>query len=347
MKSLPMTFIWPEMLWGLIALPLLVLLYVWLQRRRKKTTLRYANLGLVREALGKSIAWRRHLPPVLLFTAIAALLLAAARPAAVITLPSQQETIILAMDVSGSMRASDVLPDRMTAAKEAAKAFVAELPRSVRIAVVQFAGTAAVVQAPTLSRDDVVAAIERFQLQRGTAIGSGIVLSLATLFPEAGIDLSQITGQRAMPPGPNDKPKPEFTPVPPGSYPSAAIILLTDGQRTTGPDPLEAAKMAADRGVRVYTVGVGTKEGETIGFEGWSMRVRLDEDTLKGIANLTRADYFYAGTAEDLKKVYQGLSTKLIVEKKETEVSALFAAFGALLVVVAASLSVWWFGRVA
>ena len=347
MKNLPMTFIWPDMLWGLIALPLLILLYVWLQRRRKKTTLRYANLGLVREALGKSIAWRRHLPPTLLFVAIAALLLAAARPAAVITLPSAQETIVLAMDVSGSMRAADVLPDRMTAAKEAAKAFVAELPRSVRIAVVQFAGTAAVVQAPTLSRDDVVAAIERFQLQRGTAIGSGIVLSLATLFPDAGIDLSQITGQREMPPGPNDKPKPPFTPVPPGSYPSAAIILLTDGQRTTGPDPLDAAKMAADRGVRVYTVGVGTKEGETIGFEGWSMRVRLDEDTLKGIASLTRADYFYAGTAEDLKKVYQGLSTKLIVEKKETEISALFAAVGAMLVVLAASLSVWWFGRVA
>jgi len=347
MKNLPMTFIWPDMLWGLIALPLLILLYVWLQRRRKKTTLRYANLGLVREALGKSIAWRRHLPPALLFVAIAALLLAAARPAAVITLPSAQETIVLAMDVSGSMRAADVLPDRMTAAKEAAKAFVAELPRSVRIAVVQFAGTAAVVQAPTLSRDDVVAAIERFQLQRGTAIGSGIVLSLATLFPDAGIDLSQITGQREMPPGPNDKPKPPFTPVPPGSYPSAAIILLTDGQRTTGPDPLDAAKMAADRGVRVYTVGVGTKEGETIGFEGWSMRVRLDEDTLKGIASLTRADYFYAGTAEDLKKVYQGLSTKLIVEKKETEISALFAAVGAMLVVLAASLSVWWFGRVA
>ena len=347
MKNFPLTFIWPEMLWGLIALPLLVLLYVWLQRRRKKTTLRYANLGLVREALGNSVAWRRHLPPALLFVAVAALLLAAARPAAVITLPSQQETIILAMDVSGSMRATDVLPDRITAAKEAAKSFVAELPRSVRIAVVQFAGTAAVVQAPTLARDDVVAAIERFQLQRGTAIGSGIVLSLATLFPDAGIDLSQITGQRAMPPGPNDKPKPEFTPVPPGSYPSAAIILLTDGQRTTGPDPLEAAKMAAERGVRVYTVGVGTKEGETIGFEGWSMRVRLDEDTLKGIANLTHADYFYAGTAEDLKKVYQGLSTKLIVEKKETEISALFAALGALLVVLAASLSVWWFGRVA
>ena len=214
-----MTFFWPDMLWGLIAVPLLVLIYVWLQRRRKKTTLRYANLGLVREALGKRIAWRRHLPPALMLTAITALLFAAARPAAIVTLPSQQETIILAIDVSGSMRASDVLPDRITAAKEAAKAFVAELPRNVRIAVVQFAGTAAVVQAPTLSRDDVVAALDRFQLQRGTAIGSGIVLSLATLFPDAGIDLSQITGQRDMPPGPNDKPKPDFTPVAPGSYP--------------------------------------------------------------------------------------------------------------------------------
>ncbi|MES2101587.1 MAG: VWA domain-containing protein, partial [Pseudomonadota bacterium] len=131
------------------------------------------------------------------------------------------------------------------------------------------------------------------------------------------------------------------------SYGSAAIILLTDGQRTTGPDPVEAAKMAADRGIRVYTVGVGTKEGETIGFEGWSMRVRLDEDTLKNIANLTRADYFYAGTAADLKQVYQNLSTRLIVEKKETEISGLFAAVGALLVVLSAGLSVWWFGRVA
>ena len=348
MNSMPkLTFLWPELLWGLILVPLVVLLYVWLLRRRKKTALRYANLALVKEAMGRSVAWRRHLPPALMLTAVAALLVAVGRPMAVISLPSQQETIVLAIDVSGSMRATDVLPDRITAAKEAAKTFVTELPRNVRIGVVQFAGTAAVVQAPTLSRDDVIAAIDRFQLQRGTATGSGIVLSLATIFPEAGIDLSQITGQRNMPPSPNDKPKVEFSPVAPGSYSSAAIIMLTDGQRTTGPDPMEAAKMAADRGVRVYTVGVGTKDGETIGFEGWSMRVRLDEDTLKQVSNLTRAEYFYAGTAADLKKVYQGLSTRLIVEKKETEVSGLFAAFGALLVMLAAGLSVWWFGRVA
>ena len=347
LPKFPLNFLWPELLWGLLLLPLVVLLYVWLLRRRKQTALRYASLSLVKEAMGRGQAWRRHLPPVLMFVALASLLFAAARPAAIVTLPSAEKTIVLAIDVSGSMRATDVAPDRITAAKDAAKAFVADLPRTVRVAVVQFAGTAAVVQAPTLSREDVVAAIDRFQLQRGTAIGSGIVLSLATIFPDAGIDLSQITGQRDMPPATGDKPKPDFQPVAPGSYGSAAIILLTDGQRTTGPDPVEAAKMAADHGIRVYTVGVGTKEGETIGFEGWSMRVRLDEETLKNISNMTRADYFYAGTAADLKQVYQSLSTRLIVEKKETEISALFALAAAALVVLAGGLSVWWFGRVA
>lgn len=342
-----MSFVWPDFLWSLLALPLLVLLYWWLLYRRKKATLRFASLSIVKQAMGKGPGWRRHVPPALMLLALATLLLASARPTAVITLPLAQETIILAIDVSGSMRAADVLPNRMVAAQEAAKAFLADLPRSVRVGVVSFAGTAAVVQPPTQNREDIVAAIDRFQLQRGTAIGSGIVLSLATIFPEAGIDLSQITGQRNMPLGPGDKPPQEFTPVAPGSYNSAAIVLLTDGQRTTGPDPIDAAKMAADRGVKVYSVGIGTKEGETIGFEGWSMRVRLDEDTLKNVANLTRAEYFYAGTAEDLKKVYQSLSSRLIVEKKETEITALFAAVAAALVVLSAGLSVWWFGRVA
>jgi Ca-activated chloride channel family protein len=341
-----MTFVWPDFLWLLALVPALVLLYVWLLHRRKRNTVRYASLAMVKQAAGNGPGWRRHVPPALMLLAIAMLLVAVARPLAVVTLPTQQETIVLAMDVSGSMRASDVQPNRLVAAQEAAKAFVRDLPRAVRVGVVSFAGTAAIVQPPTQNREDVVAAIERFQLQRGTAIGSGIVLSLATLFPDAGIDLSQITGARAMPTAPGEKPKPEFKPVPPGSFASGAIILLTDGQRTTGPDPMDAAKMAADRGVRVYAVGIGTKEGETIGFEGWSMRVRLDEDTLKDIANATRAEYFYAGTAQDLKKVYQSLSTRLVVEKKETEISALFAAGAAALVVVAAGLSVAWFGRV-
>ncbi|MBL0727509.1 VWA domain-containing protein [Piscinibacter sp. HJYY11] len=342
-----MSFVWPEFLWSLAALPLLILLYWWLLNRRKKVTLKFANLALVKQVAGKGPGWRRHVPPVLMLLALATLLVAASRPRAVVTLPLQQETIILAMDVSGSMRATDVQPNRMVAAQEAAKAFLKDLPSNVRVGVVSFAGTAAVVQPPTLNREDIVAAIDRFQLQRGTAIGSGIVLSLATIFPEAGIDLSQITGARNMPVGPGDKPPKEFTPVAPGSFSSAAIVLLTDGQRTTGPDPVDAAKMAADRGIKVYSVGIGTKEGETIGFEGWSMRVRLDEETLKNVANLTRAEYFYAGTADDLKKVYQSLSSRLVVEKKETEITALFAAGAALLVMLSAGLSVWWFGRVA
>jgi Ca-activated chloride channel family protein len=348
MNRAPINFLWPEALWLLVLLPLLVLLYLWLLSRRKKNTLRFSTVSLVKEAMGRSAGWRRHVPPALLLAALGVLVVAASRPTAVISLPSTQKTIMLAMDVSGSMRAADVQPNRLVASQEAAKAFLAELPRDVKVGVVSFAGTAAIVQPPTLSRDEVTAAIDRFQLQRGTAIGSGIVLSLAALFPDdASIDLSQVTGARPMPGAPSDPPRRTAPPVEPGSFASAAVILLTDGQRTTGPDPMDAAKMAADRGIRVYTVGIGTKDGEIIGFEGWSMRVRLDEDALKNIAAATRAEYFYAGTAADLKQVYQSLSTRLVVETKETEVSALFAALGALLVVVAGGLSVWWFGRVA
>jgi Ca-activated chloride channel homolog len=348
MKDFPINFLWSEALWALLLLPLLVLLYFWLLKRRKKTAVAWSSLAIVKEAMGQQRLWRRHVPPLLMLTAISALIVASARPTAVITLPLVEQTIILAMDVSGSMRATDVEPNRLVASQNAAKAFIGELPRSVRIGVVSFAGTAAVVQPPTLSREDVVAAIDRFQLQRGTAIGSGIVLSLATIFPDAGIDLSQITGQRLMPRALGEQPKEkDFTPVEPGSYTSAVIVLLTDGQRTTGPDSMDAAKMAADRGIKIYTVGIGTKDGDTIGFEGWSMRVRLDEETLKQVASATRAEYFYAGNANDLKKVYQSLGTRLSAQKKETEISALFAALGALLALTAAGLSVWWFGRVA
>lgn len=343
-----MTFQWPTLLWTLILLPLLVLLYLWLLRRRRKQTVRLASLSIAKAALGKGPGWRRHVPPVLLLGALGLMLVATARPTATITLPLSQRTIILAMDVSGSMRAEDVKPNRLVASQEAAKTFVKDLPHDTKVGVISFAGTAAVVQAPTTSREDVIAAIDRFQLQRATATGSAIILSLATLFPEHNIEIQHITGQRKFPGAPlgDEKPKVEFTPVAPGSYNSAAIIMLTDGQRTTGPDPLEASRMAAERGVRVYTVGVGTTSGEVIGFEGWSMRVRLDEETLKTVASNTLGEYFYAGTAEDLKKVYQSLSSRMVVERKETEISALFAAAGALLTVLAAGLSVWWFGRV-
>lgn len=347
----PMTFLWPNLLWLLLLLPALVLLYVWLLRKKKKLAVRYASVALVKEALGKGAAWRRHVPPALFLLALALMLLAVARPVATITLPAQEQTVILAMDVSGSMRAKDVEPNRLVAAQNAARAFVAGLPRHTKIGVVSFAGTAALVQAPTLNREDVLAAIDRFQLQRGTATGSGLLVSLATLFPDHGIDVSAaIYGRDAWRAGPLEpgqkKEKPEFKPVPPGSNNNMAIIMLTDGQRTTGPDPIEAAKLAAERGVRVYTVGIGTREGEVIGFEGWSFHARLDEETLKQIANMTLGEYFYAGNAGELKKIYQTLSSRVVFQTKETEVSALFAGAAALFALLAGGLSLAWFNRV-
>ncbi|MES2936309.1 MAG: VWA domain-containing protein [Pseudomonadota bacterium] len=345
-----MHFLWPQNLWLLLSLPVLVGLYLWLLRRKKKLAVRYASLSIIKEAMGAGPQLRRHIPPALFLLAMAAMLVAASRPVAVVTLPSNQQTIILAMDVSGSMRATDVQPSRLVAAQNAAKSFLTELPRNVKVGIVAFAGSAQVAQLPTVNREDLVTAIDRFQLQRATATGNAIVISLATLFPDDGIDLQSLqTGrdrQKGFAIDGEKKEKKERPPVAPGSYNSAAIIMLTDGQRTTGVDPVEAAKLAADRGVRVYTVGIGTVDGETIGFEGWSMRVRLDEETLKSIAQKTNAEYFYAGTAQDLKKVYEALSSKLTVEKKETEVSALLAMAAAALALLSAGLSMLWFNRI-
>jgi Ca-activated chloride channel family protein len=340
-----MSFLWPEMLWLYAALPLLVAAYFYALSRKKKLAVRYASLTLVKEAMGKGQAWRRHVPPLLFLLALGVMIAAIARPHAVVTLPSQHEMIILAMDVSGSMRATDVEPNRLVAAQNAAKAFIAETPENVMIGVVAFAGTATVAQAPTRNRDDVVAAIDRFQLQRATAIGSAIIVSLATIFPNDGYDVASFmygaeNEQRKGPPPPGRKI------VPPGSYNNAVIILLTDGQRTTGPDSVAAARLAADRGVRIYTVGVGTPDGKIVGFEGWSMHVRLDEETLKTIADVTRGEYFYAGNAVDLKRVYETLRTKLVLETRKTEVTALFSAAAALLALVSGFLSMLWFNRI-
>jgi Ca-activated chloride channel family protein len=337
-----MSFQWPELLWLMLLIPLLIAAYLWFLSRKKRSAVRYASLGLMKQAM-QGRAWRRHVPPALLLLALAVMIAAIGRPTAVITLPSQHETVILAMDVSGSMRASDVEPNRLVAAQNAAKAFVTAQPESVRVGVVAFAGTATVAQAPTRSKEDVIAAIDRFQLQRATAIGSAIIVSLATLFPGDGYEVaaySYIDPKKAQ------KGLPGVKPVPPGSYQSAVIILLTDGQRTTGPDSVLAARLAAERGVRIYTVGVGTPAGATIGFEGWSMHVRLDEETLRSIADLTRGEYFYAGNAVELKRIYETMRSRMVMETKKTEVTAIFAAVAALLVVLAAGLSLAWFSRI-
>jgi Ca-activated chloride channel family protein len=353
-----MAFLWPQMLLWLLAVPVLVAAYVWLLRRKKKQALRYPSVALVKVAIGPGQVFRRHLPPALFLLALIASIIAMARPTAVVTLPSQQQTIIMAMDVSLSMGARDVDPNRITAAQAAAKSFVNDHPPNVQIGIVAFGATAALVQPPTRNREELLDAIDRFQLQRGTATGSALYVALATLFPEANIDLESLvfagglsrnTGRGArLDPTRKDKDAvQEFTPVPPGSYRSAAIILLSDGRRTTGPDPLEAARMAADHGVKVFTVGFGTAEGGMIGFEGWSAYVRLDEETLKAIADVTRGEYFYAGSAADLAKVYQALNAKLVLEKKDTEISALLAAAAAVLVLAAGALSLLWSNRIA
>ena len=349
-----MTFIWPHLLWLLLAVPVLIAAYLHLLRRRKKWALKFANLNMVREAMSAGSTFRRHIPPALFALAIIAMIIAIARPAAVISLPSQHETVILAMDVSGSMRATDVEPNRLAAAQEAAKRFIEQQPPDVRLGIVSFAGTALLVQSPTQNREDLVAAIDRLELQRHTAIGSGLIVSLATIFPDAGIDLESMifgAGGRDTRKGiAIDQPKKaaptkDFVPVPPGSYPSAAIILLSDGRRTTGPDPLDAAKMAADRGVRVFTVGLGNAQGGMASFEGWSVYMRFDEETLRAIADTTRGEYFSASSAAELKKVYETLSSKFMMEKKETEVTALVTAAAGLLALLAGALSMLWFGR--
>ncbi len=350
-----MKFIWPELLWLLVVVPVMVAIYISLLRRKKKSAARYASLSMIKEAMGAGQHFRRHVPPLLFLIALTGMLVAVARPTAIITMPSQHETIILAIDVSGSMRATDVEPNRLVAAQAAARSFVAEQPRHTRIGVVSFAATASVVQSPTQNRDDIIGAIDRFQLQRGTAVGSGVLVSLKTIFPDVEFNLrsanprpeAERDQRRGRPIAkPSEPAKVPFKPVPPGSYNSAAIILLSDGRTTTGPDPVEAARIAAERGVRVFTVGIGTPEGEIIGFEGWSMRVRLDEDTMKEIANVTRGEYFYAGTATDLKKVYESLNSRIVFEAKETEITALFSAAALVTALLSALLSLLWFNRI-
>jgi Ca-activated chloride channel homolog len=352
-----MNFIWPNLLWLLLILPLLVLMYVLILRRRKKYALQYAGLSTVKQAMSGSQQRRRHVPPLLFLLALALMLIAAARPTAVLTLPSEHKTLILAIDVSGSMRANDIAPSRFAAAMAAAKSFVEQQPRNTRVGLVSFAGTASVVQAPTSNREDLLEALGRMQLQRGTAIGSGLLVALKIIFPDLEFNLNssdprdvesreRTSGQALGSEPPKEGASANFQPVPPGSYNSAAIILLTDGQTTSGPDPVTASLMAAERGVRVYTIGIGTESGELLTGDGWAMHVRLDDVPLKEIASVTKAQYFYAGTANDLSKIYKTLSSRLTLEKKESEVSALFAAGAAVMAVLSAVLSMLWFNRI-
>jgi len=343
-----MFFLWPHYLWLMLALPLLPVAYVWLLRRRRKEAVRYSSLGVVRAAAAGS-SWKRHLPPALLLLACSGLMFAVARPVARVPLPWARSTIMLAMDVSLSMRVADVLPNRLEAAQEAAKLFLRDLPKGIEVGLVTFAGSSQVAQAATLDRASLVAAIDAFQMQYGTAVGNAIVLCLAELFPDHGLDVGELTfGNKRHGRSLDDKAKPppkQITPVAPGSYKSAAIILLSDGRWTTGVDTLEAAKMAADRGVRIYVVGLGIASGAAATAEGLPIYVQLDEPTLREVARMTGGEYHHAGTAEKLRSVYENLGSRVQVATRETELTALLALASAVVALTAAALSVLWFGR--
>jgi Ca-activated chloride channel family protein len=346
-----MQFIWPQVLWLLLLTPLIILLYWWMLKRRRAYAVPFSNLQQVKKAVGWRSSYRRHIPPILLLLASIAGMIGLARPTATVSLPADYMTLVMAIDVSRSMLAEDVKPNRIKAAQAAVKDFIGELPKDIRVGIVTFAGTAQLVQSVTESRTDLIEAVDRFQLQRGTATGTGLLLALATLMPDAGISLeSSIYGENF---GRKDaaatlekKTVPQnFQPVPPGSYTAGAIVLLSDGRRTTGLEPLEVARKVAQRGVKVYTVAFGTPEGFIPGYDGYSFYAKVDEEALQAIAKITQGEFFRASNSEDLKQIYEHLSSKFRIETKETEISVIFTAAALFLAILALGLSLWWFKR--
>jgi Ca-activated chloride channel family protein len=345
-----MTFLWPGFLLLLGLVPLLIALYIW-TLRRKRVALRFSSLSLVRAALPRYSHLRRHLPFALFLLALTSLIVTMGRPVQLVSVPSGQATIILALDVSGSMRQRDIQPSRLHAAKAAALSFIENQKASTRIAIVAFAGYAELVQPPTTDHRALRFAVESLTTARGTAIGSGILESIDAI--------AQIDPNVA--PVPSDfSTEPEPPPVPKGAYVPHIIVLLTDGVATTGPFPLDAAQEAVDRGVRVYTIGFGTESGSP-GFggggggffggdpqtgggppPGGGFRRGIDEETLKQIASMSDAKYYEASSASELLDVFNNLPTYLITVTEVTEISVFFAGLGALLLAVAIALALRW-----
>ncbi|MGE5640312.1 MAG: VWA domain-containing protein [Clostridia bacterium] len=329
-----MTVLWPHSLWLLAALPVLTAGYVWQVRRDRRASAVHGRL-LAQALSGRGA--RRHVAPALVALALASLMVAMARPQAMLTLPSAHPTIILAIDVSGSMQADDVAPTRLGAAQAAAREFARNLPADARLGLVAFSDAAQMVQAPTLSRQAIVDAIDTLQPQLGTAIGSGLLTSLQAIFPEGRFDPDYAGDASA---GASSRRR-----DPAGD--AGAVVLLTDGQNTDGPPPENIALIAAKHGVRVYTVGVGTPAGRIYKGLTGSMLVGIDEAALKTISSLTKGEYFYARTAPDLQKIYANLGKHVVLARDAIELSAFFCAAAALALVLSATLSLLSFGRVA
>ncbi len=332
-----MEFTWPFMLPLLLIVPLLVAFYILMQRRRQSMALRYADLSLVREALDRGPGLSRHVPPLMMLGAIGVMLFAMARPVAVVTVPAQDATVILTIDISGSMAADDLKPSRMEAAKTAARSFVDHQPQGVQIGVVSFSDEASVIQTPTNNRDAIMEAIDRLQPEGGTAIGSALTTSVDTLLNKNKKAPSADTASAAAAPVANPARK--------GSYDAGFVVLLTDGENTWGPSPMESIQSAVENGVRVYTVGVGSPDGSILHINGQSLRAGLDESTLKQLADLTGGKYYNAMNSDELKAIYDNLSARLVMKTERTEITAGFTAAAAVLSLAAALLSMLWFNR--
>ncbi|MCX7786993.1 MAG: VWA domain-containing protein [Spirochaetes bacterium] len=345
-----MSFLWPKMLWLLTLLPLLVALYVWIQKRKKRFAWKYSNLSIVKEAASKGPGRKRHIPAIVVLMGLALLIFGLARPTATVILPSFEGLIILALDNSGSMRAEDVKPNRLDAAKAAAKTFVEQNGGRSKIGVVGFAGTASLVQPPTKDKELIFSAINRLTYQRGTAIGSGILTSLNAILEEFGEKqiIPQPYGSAQTSPSSPSGSSPSPTPSEEEAVSKlpAMIVLLSDGQSNTGPLPLEMADIAAKYGIKVYTVGLGSPEGVVLNFNSFSFRVRLDEETLKKIAEKTGGSYYKADNETNLNEIYQNLGRRLTFKPEKTEITALFAAAAGVLFLMGMGLSIYWFGRV-
>lgn len=338
-----MSFIWPIMLVLLILVPLFAALYLWLQRRRRRFVTNFAQLGLTPSNARPQAGKRRHLPPALFLLGLSILLIAIARPQTVISLPRIEGTIILAFDESGSMAADDLKPTRMEAAKAAARSFIEKQPNSVQIGVVAFSDSGFAVQVPTNEPEAILTTINRLTPQRGTSLANGILTSLNTIEvstkPDPAVDGSGLyTNLTPTPPA-------TPTPLPKGTYTPAIIILLTDGENNTSPDPMEAAQTAADRGVRIFTIGVGSAAGVALKINGFNVHTQLDEELLQQISQLTDGAYYAAADEESLRGVYDIIGSQLVIRPEKTEVTSLLAGAGLLVLLIGSAFSLRWFGR--
>lgn len=330
-------FEWPAALILLLLLPAFIALYVLMQLRRRQYAVRYASVSLLREAIGSGPGIRRHIPAAIYLVALTAMILALARPHGILDTAFASGTVVLAIDVSGSMRAVDVHPNRMEATKQAAREFVERQPRGVQIGIVQFSDFGVVTQAPTRDKKQVLAAINQLEPQRGTNIGDGLLAALdAILISNEGDSASP----SRTPPGVVPTPRANTDGPPP-----ASIVLVSDGESNVGPPPLRIAEYAAAEGVKVYTVGIGTPEGTIVYIQGRNIFTRLDERTLRDIADLTGGRYFSAQDEAELRQVYEELARERQVEQEETELTFVLTGAALLLSLVGGALSLAWFNR--